>query len=239
MNRSSRRVGVIVDRQPLWLDALENLLARLDVGVVARSTELVDVFELVREHEADLLVLGLESGDAGSELLTGVRQVTSSDPRTRVVIVCSDRKTRTIEAAFAAGAHAYCVKSATPEDLTAAIRQAFEPSIYLPINADGDDGRSLPSLSGADVELTRRETEILRLASEGHSNARLAAMLWVTEQTVKFHLSNIYRKLGVSNRTEASRWAQLHGLLAAEGKAAAEDARALYASSGEDAGIPE
>jgi DNA-binding CsgD family transcriptional regulator len=64
-------------------------------------------------------------------------------------------------------------------------------------------------------ELTRRELEILQLVAEGHSNSQLAKMLWVTEQTVKFHLSNIYRKLDVANRTEASRWAQLHGLLPA------------------------
>jgi DNA-binding CsgD family transcriptional regulator len=62
-------------------------------------------------------------------------------------------------------------------------------------------------------ELTRRELEILRLVADGHSNGQLAQMLWVTEQTVKFHLSNIYRKLHVANRTEASRWAQLNGLL--------------------------
>jgi DNA-binding CsgD family transcriptional regulator len=49
--------------------------------------------------------------------------------------------------------------------------------------------------------------------AEGHSNAALAKMLWVTQQTVKFHLSNVYRKLGVANRTEAARWAQLNGLL--------------------------
>ena len=61
--------------------------------------------------------------------------------------------------------------------------------------------------------LTRREREILQLAAAGRSNAELARRLWVTEQTVKFHLSNVYRKLNVSNRTEASRWAQLHGLL--------------------------
>jgi len=61
--------------------------------------------------------------------------------------------------------------------------------------------------------LTKREVEILRLAAEGHSNAQMARMLWVTEQTVKFHLSNVYRKINVGNRTEASRWAQVNGLL--------------------------
>jgi DNA-binding CsgD family transcriptional regulator len=61
--------------------------------------------------------------------------------------------------------------------------------------------------------LTKREVEILQLVAEGYSNSQLARMLWVTEQTVKFHLSNVYRKLEVANRTEASRWAQLQGLL--------------------------
>ena len=60
--------------------------------------------------------------------------------------------------------------------------------------------------------LTRRELEILQLVAEGHSNAQVGRMLWVTEQTVKFHLSNIYRKLDVSNRTAASRWAHEHGV---------------------------
>ena len=71
-------------------------------------------------------------------------------------------------------------------------------------------------MSDNDPELTRREIEILQLVSEGHSNSQVGRMLWVTEQTVKFHLSNIYRKLNVANRTEASRWAQLHGLLSYE-----------------------
>jgi DNA-binding CsgD family transcriptional regulator len=59
--------------------------------------------------------------------------------------------------------------------------------------------------------LTNREMEILRCVAEGHTNARIGRDLWVTEQTVKFHLSNIYRKLGVTNRTEASRYVLLHG----------------------------
>jgi hypothetical protein len=49
--------------------------------------------------------------------------------------------------------------------------------------------------------------------AEGHTNARIGRLLWVTEQTVKFHLSNIYRKLGVSNRTEASRYALVNGMV--------------------------
>ena len=61
--------------------------------------------------------------------------------------------------------------------------------------------------------LTPREIEVLRLAAEGHSNAELATLLWVTERTVKFHLSNIYKKLEISNRTQASQWAQARGLL--------------------------
>jgi DNA-binding CsgD family transcriptional regulator len=61
--------------------------------------------------------------------------------------------------------------------------------------------------------LTRRELEILRHVATGATNREVAAKLWVTDQTVKFHLSNVYRKLGVSNRFEASRWAWEQGLL--------------------------
>jgi DNA-binding NarL/FixJ family response regulator len=67
----------------------------------------------------------------------------------------------------------------------------------------------------ADCPLTERELGILRLVAQGYTNARIARELWVTEQTVKFHLSNTYRKLGVANRTEASRYAHQHSLIAA------------------------
>ena len=76
-----------------------------------------------------------------------------------------------------------------------------------------EQARRSPS-SDEDCPLTDRELEILRLVAEGHTNGRIARELWVTEQTVKFHLSNTYRKLGVANRTEASRYAHLHNLTA-------------------------
>ena len=61
--------------------------------------------------------------------------------------------------------------------------------------------------------MTARELEVLRLAADGATNGDIAHKLWVTEQTVKFHLSNVYRKLNVANRTEASRYAHLNGLV--------------------------
>jgi DNA-binding CsgD family transcriptional regulator len=66
---------------------------------------------------------------------------------------------------------------------------------------------------GARARLTRRELEILRLVAEGRPNREVAQILWVTDQTIKFHLANTYKKLGVRNRIEASHWAIARGLV--------------------------
>src|SRR5206468_4688640 len=111
-------------------------------------------------------------------------------PELRVVVVADTADATAVSDAFASGASAFCTKAAEPDDLSAAIRQSFEQSIYL---AQQDSAVSAaPRLSVAPAEkspeLTRRELEILQLVAEGHSNSQLARMLWVTEQTVKFHL---------------------------------------------------
>ena len=171
---------------------------------------------MVEAHQPDVIVTdyGLATSN-GTNLLQEAR---ATSPRSRCVVLSEKSVDSERDAAFAAGARAYCAKLAEPDDLAAAIRQLFTPSIYF---ADSQPGASKPApvpghaerLNDDKAALTKRETEILRLTAEGHSNSELAKMLWVTEQTVKFHLSNIYRKLDVSNRTEASRWALMHGLL--------------------------
>jgi DNA-binding NarL/FixJ family response regulator len=131
-------------------------------------------------------------------------------------VLGESQDTSAIDAAFDAGAVAYVFKSAHPDDLASAIRQAFEVSIFLaPTRWVAPPSVASKTTADATPGLTKREFEILQLVSEGHSNGELAKMLWVTEQTVKFHLSNVYRKLNVANRTEASRWAQLNGMLVA------------------------
>jgi DNA-binding NarL/FixJ family response regulator len=209
------RTAVVVDGHPLWIDALSRLLETIEIAVVASSTECGKVGSLVSEQEPDVLVLGLDTIGPDADHLRDLREVTAAHPDLKAVVVGSAHDHASIDAAFAAGATAYCMKSARPDDLMAAIRQSFEHSIYFAASRATPVASDSWAAAADEPELTKREIEILRLVAEGHSNAHLARMLWVTEQTVKFHLSNIYRKLDVANRTEASRWAQVHGLLAA------------------------
>jgi DNA-binding NarL/FixJ family response regulator len=205
--------AVIADPHPLWLDAVEQVLNRIGITVVGKATSAKEALELVRELKPDILISELAASDGqldGLELLEQVQQIDG----VRSIVLSLHYEPRHIDAALAAGAVAYVIKTAHPDDLASAIRQAFDHSIYLSASTVATRStRDAAQDNGPG--LTRRELEILQLVAEGHSNAQLARMLWVTEQTVKFHLSNVYRKLGVANRTEASRWAQLNGLLGA------------------------
>lgn len=214
MRESTNPTAVVLDEQPLWLEAMGNLLDRLGLDVVGSATTVAEALDNVEEHRPDVMVLDVDLGDKGDEALACIRSARATHRELRVVALGSEARAQDVEAVFEAGASVFCVKSAKSEDLASAIRQAFDRSIYVALAKRATAPAPPPSDAGED--LTRRELEILSLVSEGYSNSQLAKMLWVTEQTVKFHLSNIYRKLDVANRTEASRWAQLHGLLSTD-----------------------
>ena len=211
MRGMRERSAVILDRHPLWLDAMDQLVSGVGVEVVGRATDGDEAVALIDEHRPDVFIAGIDA--ASNEQVSCVRKALENHPGLKSVVVADNTDPDAIHAAFAAGATVYCVKTAQQEDLASAIRQAFERSIYIATNGSRDFSAPPSEAEPAAHDLTRREVEILQLVAEGHSNSQLARMLWVTEQTVKFHLSNIYRKLAVANRTEASRWAQLNGLL--------------------------
>jgi DNA-binding NarL/FixJ family response regulator len=225
MTETKARRGVLLDVQPLWLDAVERVLQGASVVVEGATTSSARAVRLVEEHKPDLFVVGL-APNGEEDGIDAIRRAREVSPMTRVVVLAVEDDPEKVEAAFQAGAIAYVLKTVEPADLAAAVRQAFGSSVYLatsPLRRQAPPPPAKPA-----VPLTRRETEILRLAAEGYSNGQLARMLWVTEQTVKFHLSNIYRKLDVSNRTEASRWAQVHGLLSNEHEAGEGQGRAEW-----------
>lgn len=215
---SSGRTAVVLDAQPLMLAALDQILAGLEIDVVADASTASAALEAVVEHHPSLLVADLGSRDVDLDVYACMRGARSAVEGLRVVALVQHAHAADLKQAFESGADAFVVKTAEPEDIAAAVRQVFSRSLFFPGAMDVQRRAAAAATSSASSELlTRRELEILRLVADGHSNSELAQMLWVTEQTVKFHLSNVYRKLHVANRTEASRWAHVHGILTAVG----------------------
>jgi DNA-binding NarL/FixJ family response regulator len=209
--------AVVLDPHPIWLDAVEMVLVRIGATVVLKTSSSSEALAVIERSQPRLLTLELDTPPGEPDAFEVMRKAAKLAPALRAIVLSTHHDTAHIDAALAAGAAAYVVKTAHPDDVASAVRQAFDHSVYLAGGSRPVTGAAPPPQPSATAEnpggLTRRELEILRLVADGHSNSQLARMLWVTEQTVKFHLSNIYRKLGVSNRTEASRWAQLNGLL--------------------------
>jgi DNA-binding NarL/FixJ family response regulator len=212
LRRSYDRYACLLDPHPAWLDAVERVLLTINTGVVGKVTTAEDALELVRSEQPDVFVAEVAIGGS-VDGITCLHRARELRPTLLMIVLSWLEDRATIDAALAAGAAAYVMKRAHPDDVASAIRQSFDPSFFLREATDvGAQSLTLSKKEDA-PGLTRREVEILRLVAQGHSNAELAKKLWITEQTVKFHLSNIYRKLGASNRTEASRWAHLHGVL--------------------------
>jgi DNA-binding NarL/FixJ family response regulator len=139
-----------------------------------------------------------------------LREVSEDAPDAKSLLLTLRMEPEWLDEAFEAGAHAVVSKTVHPVSLGTLLREISQGNVvhrYQPRPA---------AQAETDCPLTDRELEILRLVAEGYTNSRIARQLWVTEQTVKFHLSNTYRKLGVANRTEASRHAHVHNLTTPE-----------------------
>jgi DNA-binding NarL/FixJ family response regulator len=183
---------------PEWRDALR----RADPDVV-----IVDGSDSDNPHAGRLPEIREVAPDASIVLLVGRLE----EPALRVAldahaVVCMPPSLRAGQIEAAADAP-------PRRALAAAIPR--RPVQVVPHGRNGSNGNAVSHIDAKPPErcpLTARELEILGAVAEGNTNARIGRQLWVTEQTVKFHLSNIYRKLGVSNRTEASRYALMNGL---------------------------
>jgi DNA-binding NarL/FixJ family response regulator len=205
-----------VDHHLLWLEAIEQVLVTASVEVVATTTSLQEATGLVEQFEPDLVVVEFAIREAETSGLSWLSAISERFPELKLIVLSSSDDPTEIEAALAGGASVYVAKRAHPADVAVAVRQVFDRSLYLE-QGQRPGQPAAPRANTEEFGLTKREREILGLTAEGLSNSLIAKQLWVTEQTVKFHLSNIYRKLGVSNRTAASRVAQLNGLLPAAG----------------------
>jgi len=185
----------------------------LRVAIADDHRLMLDGIKRALETAPDIKVVGdlrMPKGDG----LTTLAQLRKDYPDLKVIILSMFEDSEHIDQALHQGASGYVVKSINPLDLPSTVRQVVEGTVYHPRGRGGEGGGAVGGSGGGHPGgLTDRELSILRLVAEGLSNLDIASKLYVTEQTVKFHLSNIYRKLGVGNRTEATRYAYRNGLI--------------------------
>jgi DNA-binding NarL/FixJ family response regulator len=158
------------------------------------AEQLVDVVLLDDLHKSEMT-------------LTRIREVRMAAPATKILLLTLRMDPDWLAQASEAGVDAAIAKIARPGSIGALVREVVRGNVFHTFAPRTQPARPVPH------GLTVRELEILRLVASGASNRGIAKRLWVTEQTVKFHLSNVYRKLGVANRTEASHVALKRHLL--------------------------
>jgi DNA-binding NarL/FixJ family response regulator len=200
---------LIADDHPLILAGIRRALEEADgFDVVAEASSGSQVLPLVSQTDPDLALLDLRMPEMdGLQCLDRIRK---QHPKVKVVILSVSTDPEVVQTVLNHGAAAYVVKSVNPLDLSSALRQALEGTVF---SAIGLPEKTAQQDAVKAAGLTERETTILKALARGLSNEAIGKELWVAEQTVKFHLTNIYRKLDVSNRTEAARYAYEHGLI--------------------------
>jgi DNA-binding NarL/FixJ family response regulator len=198
---------LVLDIQSVWLRAVESILDSAGFSAVS-TTSYEEALTLLRRGRFEVLMLGADSESRASGWAQQLAQVKKAAPKVRVIVVTADEDPGLIQRALECGADAFVAKRVQPDDLVFAIRQVLAPAVYHVWPSPGAGGRDGESSPAGATRLTAREREVLDLIAQGRSNAEIATTLRITEQTVKGHLWRLYRKLDVTNRTAAARWAE-------------------------------
>lgn len=189
--------AVLICDDPVWEHSISWLVSSAEVEVVGRGHDVHRAPELVSRFDPDVILIEASGDVDPSDLYKRLKQTHKVRATIRTIVLCAPEQTALRDAALAGGALRVVSRENASELMEA---------IELARTRDDDDASSARPL------LTRRELEILRLVACGRTNRQVAEMIWVTDQTVKFHLANVYRKLGVNSRAQAVEWAVRCGL---------------------------
>jgi DNA-binding NarL/FixJ family response regulator len=198
---------LLADDHRLMIAAVRTALEREeDIEIVDTTIDASKVLPLVAEHRPDVVLL-----DVLMPQIDGVavlERIRARFPKVKVVLLSAAEDESLVTRARERGASAFVHKQIDPQELAPILRQALESDEFQSIGIGADT-----SELAAEAGMTKKEQLVLDALARGLSNQQIAQELWVTEQTVKFHLSNIYRKLEVRNRTEAAQHALRRGLV--------------------------
>jgi DNA-binding NarL/FixJ family response regulator len=197
---------LLVDDHPMVRAGLASLLANaVDIEVVGEAGDGAQAVSVVGSSSPEVVLM-----DLSMPVMDGVaatRALRSSYPDVRIVVLTSFSDQSRVREAIVAGAAGYVLKDCTPEELLAAIRAAANGQTPLDPRVAG---ALLPNSATptASDQLSQRERQVLRLASQGLANKQIGRALGITERTVKVHLGNVFRRIGVTDRTSAALWAR-------------------------------
>jgi DNA-binding NarL/FixJ family response regulator len=201
---------ILAEDHALMRDAVKLVFDQAEdvelVGEVANGHELLPLLARV---QADFVLLDVQL--PGLDGLGCLEVLAKHHPQLKVAMLSAVEDPQVIDSAFRRGARGYILKSVNPFDLPAAIRQIVEETV---IHVSPAAQTGAPSSLAPPGGLSEKEVAVLVELCHGHTNKQIAAALWLSEQTVKFHLRNIYRKLGIKSRTEALRYAYERDLAA-------------------------
>jgi DNA-binding NarL/FixJ family response regulator len=199
---------LVADDHQLMLEAVRLALGEQeDIVVVGEARRGKEVLPRIASTDPDVVLLDVRMPEMDG--LTCLDLIRKRFPLVKVVMLSGSEDPDVIEAALRRGASAFVTKQIDPRDLASAIRQAVEGTVFQSFGT----AEEAPVSAAKEAGLTEKEITVLRAVAKGLSNKHIARELWVSEQTIKFHLTNIYRKLDVANRTEAVHHAVRHRII--------------------------
>ena len=201
---------VLADDHGVIRDGLGRLIAGLeDIELVGVAADGVEAVELVAQLRPDVVLMDLEMPRLDG--IGATKQIVAGHPGTAVLVLTSFSDRNRIIGALDAGALGYLLKDVSSEAVADGIRAAARGGAPL-------DPRAARTILAARSEpdplaaLSAREREVLALLLEGLPNKLIARRLEISEKTVKTHLTNVFRAIDVTDRTQAALWAERHGL---------------------------
>ena len=213
---------VLVDDHAVVRTGLAQLLSVADdIEVVGTAGDGAEAIRVVHDKAPDVVLMDLQM--PGTDGVEATRALQGSGLPTQVLVLTSFSDGDRIVAALDAGAVGYLLKDAEPDEVLAGIRAVSRGESPLhpraarallsarrPQSAAGDDGAG--TVDDPVGVLTDREVEVLSLERVGLANKQIDRRIGITERTVKAHLSSIFQRLDVTDRTQAALWAERHGL---------------------------
>jgi DNA-binding NarL/FixJ family response regulator len=201
---------LIADDHAVVRSGLAQLVSAFgDVELVGAAADGEQAVALCAERRPDVVLMDLEMPQLDG--IEATRRITAADPGVAVVILTSFSDRQRILGALDAGAVGYVLKDAEPDELARAIRAAAQGESPLDPKAARALLSARSAASPAD-SLSEREREVLLMVAEGLANKQIARRLTISEKTVKAHLTSVFRRIGVTDRTQAALWAERNGL---------------------------